>query len=596
MHCTVTVVTKSHEKLANIAPQAEKGTNYKYLNHGQMKDLLVERTKENNDLKLKSLNMSRQLATFARKMGDYERPIMAIATNEVPRINALISSAIRNGAGLNTIIGQILEAVQGLLIASADIPYYILSITRLTFPHSIENSANFVKITPTLGPVSFEEICANIKKVTFEPRALAGKTGKHGGVVLMMDEVAIEEHFDYFPNENKVGGLCQKHSGSTPFSLQTYKSTLMIVEKLREGEAWEELGAYIYGDIRNFATDDDPLRCQVGYKMFCVRELNMHHPLYPILSSLPGLNLLTGPKLILQTFDWPHIIKHHDQTSMDKLLNPDDSQDVPCAIDLIEAIISWREVKAASNDIDLASTTDSVRLLGHVLENFTLPFITPDVSLSTQIRMLSTCAHLLFVLFREYRTDFMSNYCKMGGENSVSSTRIQANNTEFKFPDSKNNEWRVKRVVATCPDVSPWFRPMAVHAIVYQDTSTFASRSRGSVRADESPLSRAGDDSNTNQLYGDTQSTIKNVPQCLTHLTGIEDWVEMNPEVVDKLRRKWYTHTSHLTGSDVTANIQTHITPTQADALCAEPAGRTGDIDSETEQQDMGEEAEGGQE
>jgi hypothetical protein len=40
------------EKLANIATRAEKGTNYKYLNHKQLKELLVERTKENNDLKL----------------------------------------------------------------------------------------------------------------------------------------------------------------------------------------------------------------------------------------------------------------------------------------------------------------------------------------------------------------------------------------------------------------------------------------------------------------------------------------------------------------------------------------------------------------
>jgi hypothetical protein len=76
---------------------------------------------------------------------------------------------------------------------------------------------------------------------------------------------------------------------------------------------------------------------------------------------------------------------------------------------LIEAIISLREVKAPSDNVDLASTTDSVRLLGHVLENFMVPFITPEFSLSDQIRTLSTCAHLLFVLFREYRTDFMSD-------------------------------------------------------------------------------------------------------------------------------------------------------------------------------------------
>ncbi|KAF7342934.1 hypothetical protein MVEN_01723200 [Mycena venus] len=82
----------------------------------------------------------------------------------------------------------------------------------------------------------------------------------------------------------------------------------------------------------------------------------------------------------------------------------------------------------------------------------------------------------------------------------------------------------------------------------------------------------------------------------LTHLTDIENWAEMNPEVVDKLRRKWYTRaSSHLTGSGATANVQTHITLTQVDALHAELTGRTGDTNSETEQQVMGEGAEGGQ-
>jgi hypothetical protein len=74
-------------------------------------------------------------------------------------------------------------------------------------------------------------------------------------------------------------------------------------------QAWEELGEPVFGDIRNFATDGDQLRRQVGYKMFCTEELPRDHPLFPILSNLPGLNLFTGPKLILQTFDWRHIIK-----------------------------------------------------------------------------------------------------------------------------------------------------------------------------------------------------------------------------------------------------------------------------------------------
>ncbi|KAJ7192450.1 hypothetical protein GGX14DRAFT_380137 [Mycena pura] len=493
------------------------------------------------------LNMSRQLGSFAQKMGDYERLIMAIATNDVPRVNALLSTAIRNGASINTITAQLIEAVQGLRstkgftnfehdlslliyrLGGHSLLYSLNHALGLPSLRTIGNSAHFVKITPTFGPVTIEEIRMNIKKVILEPRALAGKLEKQG-VVFMMDEVAIEEHLDYFPLENKVGGLCQKHSGTTPLTLQTYKSALNIVDKLRAGEvhfgkemavvavrfgdekniypilayptckgetvedmmalytflmdAWEELGEEIFGEIRNFATDGDPLRRKVAYKMFCQEQLPNTHPLFPILCNLRGLNLCTGPKQILQTFDWRHrdivkcksrliimqprdstlvrrpsgmcvdagrvvnptflgqcllLLQDHDANSVHKLLNPDDPQDVPRAIDLVEAIIAVRNVEVPARDVELVSTKYSVGLLGHVLENFTLPFITPEFSLSDQIRRLSTCAHLLFIHFREYRTQFMSNQLYGDTQCTIKNIVFSVAKQQLQDPDANVN-------------------------------------------------------------------------------------------------------------------------------------------------------------
>ncbi|KAJ7679989.1 hypothetical protein B0H14DRAFT_3908259 [Mycena olivaceomarginata] len=515
------------ESLADIATHAEKGTNYKFLHHAQMKDLLIERTKENNDLKLASLNTSRQLATFARKMGDYERLIVAIATNDVPRVNTLINTALRNGASVNTITSQIIEAVQGLRstkgfteferdlslliyrIGGNSLLYSMNHALGLPSLRTITNSAHFVKITPTLGPISAEELRTNIQKVILEPHAAANKT-KKSGVVIMMDEVAIEEHADYFPAQNKVGGLCQKHSGSIPLTLNTYKSALTIVDALRDGKVhfakemlvvaakfpddpnvhpilvaptckqetakdmtdlfkivmsvWEEVAEPSCGDIDNFASDGDGLRRKVGYKLLCTEELPAGHPLHKILSNMRGLNLCTGPRLILMTFDWRHEIKRdstlvrqesgmcvdagevvnpvflgrslqllpqHDEKSVHKLLNPDDPQDVPRAIDLIEALISLRDAKAPHEDIALASTLDSVWLLGHVFENFAIPFITPNLSLSNQVTMLSTYAHLAFVLFREYRLSFMSNQLYGDTQSTVKNIRVSSPSLEM---------------------------------------------------------------------------------------------------------------------------------------------------------------------
>ncbi|KAJ7435719.1 hypothetical protein B0H11DRAFT_1755763 [Mycena galericulata] len=366
-------------------------------------------------------------------MGDYERLVIAIATNDLPRINVLLNTAIRNGASINTMTAQILEAVQGLRstkgftkfendlslliyrIGGQSLLYSLNHALGLPSLRTIGNSAHFVKITPTLGPISATDIRQNIQKVILEPRALAGKTSKPG-VVIMMDECAIEERCDYFPAEDKIGGICQKHCAAVPLTLTTYKSVLTIVDALRDKtihfakemlvvavefvnepniypilvaptcktetvedfiwlykiimEAWEELAEDSCGQIKNFATDGDQLRRQAGHKLFCRDELPSTDPLYATLSHLDGLNLCTGPKRILSTFDWRHLLKREstlvrqprgmcvdagrvvnpfflgeclrllptqDEKSVHLLLNPNDAQDVPRAIDLLEA-------------------------------------------------------------------------------------------------------------------------------------------------------------------------------------------------------------------------------------------------------------------
>jgi hypothetical protein len=129
------------------------------------------------------------------------------------------------------------------------------------------------------------------------------------------------------------------------------------------------------------------------------------------------------------------LLEKHDEKTVHKLLNPDDPQDVPRAIDLIEAIISLREVEPPTYDVDLTSTCDSVRLLGHVLESFTLPFISPDFSLGKQIRMLSTCAHLMFILFREYRLDFMSNQLYGDTQSTIKNIVFSVAKQQLQDPD-----------------------------------------------------------------------------------------------------------------------------------------------------------------
>ncbi|KAJ7878261.1 hypothetical protein B0H13DRAFT_1561152, partial [Mycena leptocephala] len=88
------------DDLPQIARDAKKDTNYEFLSHDQLWELLIERNEQLNKLKFESLNLARRLATLTRKMDDLERLLMAIATKDVPRIHAIIETAMRNGASV----------------------------------------------------------------------------------------------------------------------------------------------------------------------------------------------------------------------------------------------------------------------------------------------------------------------------------------------------------------------------------------------------------------------------------------------------------------------------------------------------------------
>jgi hypothetical protein len=318
------------------------------------------------------LNAGRKLGKFARKMSDYERLFMAVASNDVPRIHAFFATSLRNGASPRAMLNQFIDVVAGIKSTKGfnDFEYDIMTLAyrvggqslvyalnhALGLPslRSLCNHANFIKITPTIGPISDHEIRANIQEVVLRPRAEAGIT-KQRGVTIMMDEVALEEAAVYFPHTNSVGGLCQLHSGDIPLKLQTYQSALTIVDALAEGrvhfgkemavvavklsnepnvhpilaaptckqetaddmielfmkliEIWGEEALAVIGRIWTFATDGDPLRRKAGHKVFVQIPLGRDNPLFPILSNLSGFNTLTGPRSITLTFDWRHVIK-----------------------------------------------------------------------------------------------------------------------------------------------------------------------------------------------------------------------------------------------------------------------------------------------
>ncbi|KAF7338629.1 hypothetical protein MVEN_02089200 [Mycena venus] len=346
----------------------------------------------------------------------------------------------------------------------------------------------FTRIMPTIGTISISDILHNIEEVVFKPRTSAGKT-KLRGVNLMIDETALEQRAVHFRHNNQVGGICWRHAPAVNLLLNTYESALKLSDDIKKGtahlaneltvvaascfgeggtypilalpsckglnaddsqkiyetvtEAWDKSGAADkVGPIWSWSTDGAMPRRIAGYRCFLSQKLSPTSPIYATLASMAGLNLYTGCNQITLDFDYKHIFKRictllrstqgivlnngrvinpamlarylirlpqHSPESVQKMLYPHDPQDVPRAIELLEAVVAVGELDYGNMDANTCGDVDALRLLGSVIKAILEPFTNVHMSLTEQITSLSTFAHLSFTLFRVSRTQYMSN-------------------------------------------------------------------------------------------------------------------------------------------------------------------------------------------
>ncbi|KAJ7831122.1 hypothetical protein B0H14DRAFT_3872306 [Mycena olivaceomarginata] len=166
------------------------------------------------------------------------------------------------------------------------------------------------------------------------------------GVTIMMDECALEEQAVYFSHANKVGDDCNAlGDGKVHFGKEMLfvaakcrgESTLyplLCAPTCKQGtwedskalfnlliDVWGEEAAEIVGQIDTFASVGDHLRRKAGHTVFMQFELKS---VYVVLSNLPDLNLFTGPGMMLMTFDWRHVLKtmHTLASYIGRIVNP----------------------------------------------------------------------------------------------------------------------------------------------------------------------------------------------------------------------------------------------------------------------------------
>ncbi|KAG1786519.1 uncharacterized protein HD556DRAFT_1248152, partial [Suillus plorans] len=101
--------------LIDIARNPKAHTNYHYLGLAHMRDILVKKHADQvNQLKLQACNDSCKYMYTLTQLDDYNRLVMAISENDIPRIHQVINIALRNGASIREIVNKLEDALEGV--------------------------------------------------------------------------------------------------------------------------------------------------------------------------------------------------------------------------------------------------------------------------------------------------------------------------------------------------------------------------------------------------------------------------------------------------------------------------------------------------
>ena len=253
--------------------------------------------------------------------------------------------------------------------------------------------------------------------------------GKDGTVLVI---APITDLKDYFPVPLVLSPSCKTETGDQ--LVEWVGSFLEIYRDHPDGEA-------CHGPIHTLATDGESsfrkLRATLGLRQL----LNPESPMGRLLCQLPGLNLYTGSHGLLTTSDPKHIIKRYatlirsksgiqisgttlmpqdarntlqcypmTEKQADALLDPADKQNVPKAVILVATLAEIE--KRPEQYQKLPSIGARIRrtiFLAKVLSYFLDAFTHVEMSLSEQIRSLSTYAHLITALYQHHQTGFLTS-------------------------------------------------------------------------------------------------------------------------------------------------------------------------------------------
>ncbi|KAG1741482.1 uncharacterized protein EDB91DRAFT_1248037 [Suillus paluster] len=449
--------------LAENARVRRPHTRRRLLTPLQLVEVIHERDQNMNALKLRGLNDSCKIRRLLSELEDHTSLVMALAQSDVPWLWNLLQMALRNGASISAILRKIEEALEWSPVLPQPTSHY--SVTKNT--DIIQQNITSVALVPcaTAGLMTLCGVSLLVDETALEEAAVYLPQSNSIGGLCWTHSSCVDVTLNNYHSALNIADALKAgrvHLGKEIMVVGAHVFSedglypILVAPTCKSEDAsdmefifnttinsWYASGAdKEIGPIWSFATDGDATRRKAGHRTFIQTPLPLMSPLYGTLSNLPGLNLLTGAHEIMLDFDYKHVFKRFstlicsragmhlnngrainstmleryllwvegiDEARALKLLYPDDPQDVPRAVELMNAVIALGDIKLTQPSVDTIADFDAIRILSRILHSLLRPFIDITLLLTQQVISISCCAHLLYACFWDQRCSLMPN-------------------------------------------------------------------------------------------------------------------------------------------------------------------------------------------
>ncbi|KAE9387736.1 hypothetical protein BT96DRAFT_837295, partial [Gymnopus androsaceus JB14] len=392
---------------------------------------------------------------------------IAIALNDIPRIQSLMAVQVKHGRSVNSMLEKIDAATkqtysprsyEELDFHRAFLMYKLGGQCIANIGHkalgilSISATKRQIGIQPLLTSASaptIEEMTHNLNICLPELRkALDTEVENHPilGMGLCINEIKIEEHLHWDPLTNMILGVCREHGGSCSLEFHLIIEAKTVLQCLHNDSVHLASEATVMAVTLLSGAAKDYAACPFCISGTCKQEdataLTLTRKLPPgILSSLSLLSLfntLCGEDKLTSDYNWKHVFKRFRNTLLREkglsvhniaitdsvlklhltshrfmtpeiaasLLAPNDRQDVMLMVRLLNALASLPNLPASASPA-MKSTRRIITLLGELFHHLLDAYLDIDASLTKQMTCLSTAAHLILALYNESKGGFI---------------------------------------------------------------------------------------------------------------------------------------------------------------------------------------------